>query len=148
MAAPDPGLSVHGFSSFFGFTLGVRGRPSCLLVSRPLPPAAARRHPHTPPARPPARPSAPGRAPPAPPFYFIGQTRNVQKLLRRRRVIDARELRELRARHTTHHGDWTTTPLSPPLRDVPSFPAVKSRHVYFPGSLHFLGMSYDSKNTV
>ena len=25
--------------------------------------------------------------------------------LRRRRVIDARELQELRARHTTHHGD-------------------------------------------
>ena len=31
-----------------------------------------------------------------------------------KKPTDARELRELRARHTTHHGDSTTTPLSPP----------------------------------
>ena len=85
------------------------------FLTHPLPPAGARRHPSPahPTARPPARPSAPEPARNAPPRPFVSSGTavafNVQKL-RRRRVVDARELprgelQELRARHTTHHGD-------------------------------------------
>ena len=66
----------------------------------------------------------------------------IRKLLRRRRAVDARQLRKPRAWHTTHHGDRTTILLSPQplisLRSLPSLPAVQP--FYFSGfSDPFLG---------